>query len=695
MRRKKSFSRRWNFWLRVGVAFLLGTLPAGATNVMRVMTFNLRYASAADGDNNWVNPSQSPDRRQVVVWVLTNRAPDIVGFQEGEDGQIDYLAQNAPGYAFEKRKPSGGSGNENAAFAWKTNRLDLLDRGVFSLGTAPGGSYWNNPPGTNFNPYAYFPGLALGFPRIALWGRFRWKPTGQEFLFYTTHLDFNDEPQVRSALLINDDARARNARMPASPLTIVVGDFNSSHLNRDWNFFTGSFSTNGVTGDFKDSWYHLYFSWFSSGTFHGFAGGTPSEDQRIDWILHRGGFTSQYAQVLYDSVVANNARTQYPSDHYPVMADLKLPEPPADFDRDGLPDAMEMLSSNSLPADADSDNDGLVDGLEDLDGDGIVSGGETDPSQFNAAAQNPTDIRNFFMDGVRDHPATLLASNGMDLYARFDGRYLYVCTQDAGEGNDHFIFISTNPTQAVAAPWAKSGQVGRWLAYLADENDSDFTGWFDASGSLITNRFLARAATYFQNGGRLEGVLDLGQILAPGFTQALYLAVAPFGTSDGGVLASSSQVPAGNGDGNLLGASEYFRFDPGDADGDGINDTADPDADGDGLPDVWAKSFGLSGGSEADADGDGASNRHELESCTNPTDPNSVFKVSVSNDWTLVWPVSNGKTATLWQAAGPAFSATGPWQCIATGTAAGSFPSSNSVRSITPTAGFFRVIQSP
>jgi endonuclease/exonuclease/phosphatase family metal-dependent hydrolase len=81
--------------------------------------------------------------------------------------------------------------------------------------------------------------MGLGFPRIALWGHFRWKPTGQEFHFYTTHYDFNDEPQVRSSFLIADDARARTARRPLSPLAIVVGDFNSSHLNRDWAFYTG------------------------------------------------------------------------------------------------------------------------------------------------------------------------------------------------------------------------------------------------------------------------------------------------------------------------------------------------------------------------------------------------------------------------------------------------------------------------
>lgn len=687
-------SQRLYFRAALLAVWCLSLSTAFATNVIRAMTFNLRYASASDGANGWTNATQIPERRQVVVQVLSNRAPDLVGFQEGEDVQLDYLVAHLPGYAFERRKPSGGSGQENAAFAWKTNRLELLDRGVFSLGLAPGGSYWNNIPGTNFDPYVFFPNMGLFFPRIALWGLFRWKPTGQDLLFYTTHYDFNDEPQVRSSFLIADDARARTARSPRSPLAIVVGDFNSSHLNRDWAFFTGTFATNGITGDFKDSWYEPFGSWFSSGTFHGFAGGTPAEAQRIDWILHRGGFTSLYATVLYDSVVANNARTQYPSDHYPVMADLRFPDPPMDYDGDGLPDAMELLSTRSLPVDADTDNDGLVDGLEDLDGDGVVGGGETDPGQ-PAAAQNPTDIRHYPMDGVRDHPAALLGSHGLDLYHRFDGRYLYVATQDAGEGNDHFIFISTNPAAPVSAPWAKAGQVGAWIAFLADEDGGTFSGWFDAERNLITNLFTARSTTYFQNGGRLEGVVDLSAFLPAGFTSALYIAAAPYGSADGGSLITSAQVPDGNGDGNLLGAGEFIRLDPGDADGDGVNDAADPDANGDHLPDVWAAHFALNGGGEADQDGDGSSNRHELDAGTNPADPASVLELSQPSAGAWVWPAPRGKTSVLVRAAGPDFAPAGPWTAVTSVVNTTVFPARFVTSNAAASPGYLRVEQSP
>ncbi len=654
-----------------GLMLAAMSLSARADEV-RVMSFNLRYASAAEDQNSWKqwdSTNHLPQRRQFVCRVITNRAPDVIGFQEGEDEQLDYLEANLPAhYGIERQKPSGGSGNENAAFGYNTNTVELLDRGVFSLGPSPGGGYWNNPAGTNFQPYLYFTNMGWSFPRLALWGKFRWRATGQEFLFYTTHFDINNDPQVASAKLIADDALCRAARMPGSPLAIVVGDFNSYHADNDWKLFTGSHTFDGVTGDFTDAWQQVHGTWTGSGTFHGWAGGTPSTSQHIDWILHRGGFTATQAVVVTDTTTATNlsdssTSTLYPSDHYPAFAILRLPAVASDYDGDGLPDATERALGDINPVDADSDGDGLLDGQEDLDGDGTVDGGETDPSTANAGAQRPTDVRNAQMDGILDHDAAFAAENsGMNLYYKFDGRYLYVATWDAGEGQDHFIFVVTNPDAWVSAPWAKSGTVPPWSAYLADENDSLYASWFNAGGSAITDLGLARCAAYFENGGRIEGVIDLAAILGSGFTQAVYLAVAPYSSSDGGALQSAYQVPAGNGNGDLWGSSEFFQLAPGDADGDGINDDADPDADGDGMADAWEEfRFGdLDAADGGDEDGDGATNLEEWRACTDPGDTGSVFRIQYADASTtglaLSWPAAYGKTTAVYRAEGPCFS---------------------------------------
>lgn len=706
--------KRYTFIVLLLLSLSAGSVVALNSNIINVMSFNLRFASASDGDDNWQNPGQTPERREVVVTTITNHQPHLIGFQEAETNQLDYLEAELPArYAFERQRPSGGGGNEHVAFAYDTNQLELLDRGVISLGNSPGGGSWNNTPGTAFDPFDLFPENNFAFPRIALWGRFKWRCTAQEFLFYTTHFDTfnganNGESEVKSAFLITDDVLARNNLMPASPLAVAVGDFNSSQNDRAWQLFTGSFMTNSLTGDFTDAWFALHGTFTDSGTFHGFNGGTVSGASRIDWILYRGGFLATQSVIVTDSAIATGCatcpRNQYPSDHYPVFASLVFPDPLPDYDRDGLPDDAELASSISLPADPDTDNDGLLDGEEDLDGDGVVEGGESDPGN-GTDRQGPTDIRHYAMDGLTDFPSKLLASNGLDLFWRFDGRYLYVATQDAGEGNDHFIFVVTNPNDAVSAPFAKVGQVARWDLFLADENDNDFSGWFDASGNQITNLYEARSAIYFENAGSLEGVIDLSLLYGAGFTNSFYLAAAPYATADGGALFPGAQVPAGNGDGDILGTNEYVRIDPGDRDGDGIGDLADPDQDGDGLADGWELAYGLDpesalgiNGADGDPDGDGTGNADEFLASTSPTNGASVLKLlSVSSqgpDVTLQWLAVHGMTYRVQAVEGGTISNGAYWMDLFTNEYNVVFPAATNAIQVpvgSARIGFFRL----
>ena len=686
--------------------------PAPAAEQIRVMSFNLRYASAPDGDNRWINTNQVPERRAVAAGILNERLPDLVGFQEGEAAQLDQLqAAVSNVYAFARQGPSGGSGNEYAAFAYNTNRIRLLETGVISLGNSPGGGYWNNTPGIPFDPWDTFPEISFDFPRLAFRALLEWRATGQRFLFTTTHFDLfnnsnNGESQWKSARLVADDSLSRCRRMPLSPLAIVAGDFNGSQNDRAWQLFKGTLTHTGVSGDFRDAWEDTHGGFTGAGTIHNFFGGVVSGNSRIDWILFRGGFSAASAEIVTNRVVATvlsppGSRTQYPSDHYPFFATLDFPEPAADFDRDGLPDAAEQASPLSSPARTDSDGDGLPDGAEDLDGDGAVGGGETDPS-VGTDTQNPTDIRNYMMDGLADSRTALWASHGLELRGAFDGRYLYLATQDAGEGNDHFIFVTTNPAAAVAAPWAKAGQVAAWDAYLADENDNGFAAWFDRNGAQITNVFAARAATCHQNGGALEGVLDLANLFGAGFAGAVHVAAAPYGNGDGGALYAPAQVPEGNGDGNLIGTAEHFSFN-GDADADGINDAADPDRDGDRLPDAWETACGLDPadaagihGAAGDFDGDGMENLAEYQAGFDPGDASSVLRldppVAESGQIALGWTGLQDRTYDVELASGSGL-ATGIWTRQVQAGSATSFPfvSLRVLREATHSPSFYRL----
>jgi hypothetical protein len=168
--------------------------------------------------------------------------------------------------------------------------------------------------------------------------------------------------------------------------------------------------------------------------------------------------------------------------------------------------------------------------------------GESSPS--------PTHV----IDGALDSNSTLLASNaGLDLYADWDGEFLYVATQGVGStsGWDHFVLVGTELATPVAAPWAKAGTVADRALFLGNEDSNNWCGWFNQSETVITAGVQAASGAY------LEGTVRLATYLGTPLPAGVYLAAAAYNSPDGGAL--TRQVPAGNGNSNIE-AAEYVYF---------------------------------------------------------------------------------------------------------------------------------------
>lgn len=199
----------------------------------------------------------------------------------------------------------------------------------------------------------------------------------------------------------------------------------------------------------------------------------------------------------------------------------------------------------------------------------------------------------FVMDGVLDSQAVeVAAAGGLALHVAVEGDVLYVATDDAGEAGDVFIYLADTPGAMIDANWAKSGQVAEWGAFLADENDNDYEGWFDVSSSV-------EAATG-ANGGVLEGTINLREEFGS-LPDEIYIAVAVFETGDGGQLLYTLQLPGSlDNDGNLD-ADEFLRL--------SLADSPSADFSGDGIVDatdlaIWQAALGQSSAGDADGDGD-------------------------------------------------------------------------------------------
>ena len=157
----------------------------------------------------------------------------------------------------------------------------------------------------------------------------------------------------------------------------------------------------------------------------------------------------------------------------------------------------------------------------------------------------PGPSGDFVMDGSLDENVQFIGSeNGVNFYADWNHEQLYVAC-DSATNEDHFIFVSDGSSTMIPAPWAKSGQVAQWSAYLANESTNGWSGWFDIGGVQAQAR-----------GTVLEGLLDWNTELGS-IPKSVFLAFGAYRTQDGGSL--QFQIPLGNGDGNID-ISEFYEL---------------------------------------------------------------------------------------------------------------------------------------
>ena len=146
--------------------------------------------------------------------------------------------------------------------------------------------------------------------RMTTWVRFRERRTGREFIVFNTHLDHAVVgAREKGAALIRQRVEQMTNNLPL----LLLGDFNAEPGGeRTYNLFVED-------GAFTDAWLAAS-SRKNEGieTFHDFKGPRKGP-YRIDWILTRGPWEVPEAEVFVFS-----RGKQFPSDHHPVIARLRL-----------------------------------------------------------------------------------------------------------------------------------------------------------------------------------------------------------------------------------------------------------------------------------------------------------------------------------------------------------------------------------
>lgn len=283
-----------------------------APSVLNVMTFNIRYGTADDGENRWEK------RRGLLLDVIRANDPDIIGLQEALRFQIDEIRAAFPAYAeVGVGRDDGKAKGEYSPVLYRTPRLALAGSAAETSGT-----FWFSDTPEKVASKSW----GNGITRICSWARLR-DADGREFYVYNVHLDHQSEPsRQKSAVLLAERIEQRAVRAPV----IVTGDFNCGEASQAIRLLTGRLHTaepagwNGLIDTFRT----VHADEPNVRTFHAFKGVTDTTGkggpqgaltEKIDYVLVDDGWT-----VLDAAIDRTSREGRYPSDHFPVTAKVRL-----------------------------------------------------------------------------------------------------------------------------------------------------------------------------------------------------------------------------------------------------------------------------------------------------------------------------------------------------------------------------------
>ena len=270
---------------------------------LNVMSFNIRRGTARDGRNHWVF------RRNRVQEILHHYRPDVLGLQEAMDFQISAIRTMLPGYEMVGVGDMGGSEGLHNAIFYDATRFLLSENGTFWLSDTPdipGSKGWGNI-----------------MRRTCSWARLIEKESRQAFYFYNTHLDhISLRSRKKSVVLLTQRIEARSYPDPF----VLTGDFNAREKSAPIQYLKGKIHLRAnVTGrvlnpnPLMDTFRVRHPNLHNAGTFHGFQ--RFFFRLKIDYIFVPPSVRVQDAQII-----TMRCKECYPSDHFPLITSIAIPE---------------------------------------------------------------------------------------------------------------------------------------------------------------------------------------------------------------------------------------------------------------------------------------------------------------------------------------------------------------------------------
>jgi len=273
------------------IVFLFSTvlmaLPFGLSaqeevHDLKVMTYNIRFATTKDGPNAWNH------RKEASVAMIEDQKPDVFAMQEVLSKQKKFMDKFCTGYqGVGVGRENGKKKGEHTTVHWNTNTVNMLDWGTLWLSETP------EKPSIGWDAW---------HPRTFTWTLLEKKDSGKKFYFINVHLDHAGGQAQRNGLaLVKSWIDEKNT--DGLPV-IIVGDFNVT-------------PTNGILTDFNNVMKNATQHAESVDTHESF-NQWGERSLTLDYVFFEGLSKCH----SYDVVTEEYGGKTFISDHYPVTAEF-------------------------------------------------------------------------------------------------------------------------------------------------------------------------------------------------------------------------------------------------------------------------------------------------------------------------------------------------------------------------------------
>lgn len=261
---------------------------------LKIVSFNLRHDTVLSRINRWNT------RREIVTDVILNSNASVIGVQEMTPAMKQDMVSTLKDYRIYGSGRSRLREGEYSAVILKNENFEVRYYDTFWLS--------KNPEVSGSRA------LLSPFPRICTVCEADCKIWGRPIRIFNTHF-CHLSPFARnlSVHVITEYMHKLNQKekMPA----ILMGDMNTGPHSRPIRFLTENlhgFSDIHLSSVFSEEW-----GTEMHGTYHGFKGG--SNGRTLDYI-----FVTDEIKVIKAYADTSSIEGKYPSDHFPLTAELRL-----------------------------------------------------------------------------------------------------------------------------------------------------------------------------------------------------------------------------------------------------------------------------------------------------------------------------------------------------------------------------------